>query len=285
MPQQQRPPKSFKAVTNPEKFKPFPTIETLGDFEGVWKKNRPWVLANLSHAAYHSPKTIGSLMKRFGATDIRTYDVRGAQAFLAVWPDKAVLAFRGTQPTEKPQHSSRFVQSLQEFLEQALGIELPDEYVPFLGNDVLADLMFQTKSFGNAKVHKGFLKESNKLWRSLIVRDLKKLTEPNGLPVSVTGHSLGGAMATIAGMRNTFHEVVTFGEPRVGRDISSEFKAKRHIRYVNGDDPVTKIPPRWWPFSYEHHGTRKKIVDPDGPNAIYDHSIIYYAENLAFPNS
>ena len=42
---------------------------------------------------------------------------------------------------------------------------------------------------------------------------LKKL--PNH-KLYVTGHSLGAAMAVVAGMSNKFDKVVTFGEPRVG---------------------------------------------------------------------
>ena len=281
MPLPKRTPKSFQAVTNPERFTPFPDVSTQQDFEGLWKTNRSWVLSNMSHTAYHPPKMISSLMKKFGAEETRVYDVDGAQAFLAVWPKKAVLAFRGTQPREKRRLSNIMPKALEQFVERVLHIDLPDEYLSFLGNDVLADLMFQLGNLGKAEVHKGFLKESNKLWRRLILPDIKKLIQPRNIPVSVTGHSLGGAMATIAGMRERFQEVVTFGEPRVGRDISAEFKSKKHARYVNGDDPVTKVPPSWWPFSFEHHGTKKKVVDPDGPSAIYDHSIIFYSENLS----
>ena len=280
MPRQKRTPKSFQAVTHPERFTPFPHVSNHDDFDELWKTKRPWVLSNMSHTAYHPPQTVRSLMKKFGAEETRVYDVDGAQAFLAVWPKKAVLAFRGTQPREKQRLSKIIPKALEQFVERVLNIDLPEEYMSFLGNDVLADLMFKLRDLGDAAVHKGFLKESNKLWRKLILPDLKTLIQPRNIPVSVTGHSLGGA-TTIAGMRERFQEVVTFGEPRVGRDISAEFKSKKHTRYVNGDDPVPKVPPRWWPFSFEHHGTPKKVVDPDGPNAIYDHSIIFYSENLS----
>ena len=102
-------------------------------------------------------------MKKFGAEETRVYDVDGAQAFLAVWPNKAVLAFRGTQPREKQRLSNIVPKALEEFIERVLHIDLPEEYLSFLGNDVLADLMFQLRDLGNAEVHKGFLKESNKL--------------------------------------------------------------------------------------------------------------------------
>ena len=52
---------------------------------------------------------------------------------------------------------------------------------------------------------------------------------------------------------------------------------------VNGIDPVTKIVPTFWPFSYHHHGEVRAVVDTEhgGPNALYDHSIVNYAEILS----
>ena len=87
-------------------------------------------------------------------------------------------------------------------------------------------------------------------------------------------------MATLAGMRYPFEEVVTFGEPRVGSNIDIAFKAKSHKRYVNGNDPVTKVPPELF-FGYDHHGEPVRIFDPGGRTDFrYDHSIVYYSENL-----
>ena len=49
-------------------------------------------------------------------------------------------------------------------------------------------------------------------------------------------------MATLAGLSHEFEEVVTFGEPRVGAGVGRHFRAGNHVRVVNGDDPVTKVP-------------------------------------------
>ncbi len=123
------------------------------------------------------------------------------------------------------------------------------------------------------------MRELGKLWQK-IVTDLDEHTADPEIPVFVTGHSLGGAMATIAGMRRKSTQVVTFGEPRVGSNVGAEFRAESHTRYVNGNDPVTMVPPKWWPFCYEHHGDEIPIQDREGPNVVYDHSIVYYAQNL-----
>jgi hypothetical protein len=91
-------------------------------------------------------------------------------------------------------------------------------------------------------------------------------------------------MATLAGMRYPFEAVTTFGEPRVGINIHDAFIAKNHIRYVNGNDPVPKLPPER-PFGYAHHGDLKPINNHNNENSfLYDHSIIYYSENIKQQN-
>ena len=108
-----------------------------------------------------------------------------------------------------------------------MGLNLPAKPISWLCNDVLADLMFLRRKFAAdpaVRVHRGFLREINKLWAKAIAPDLKAHT--GGRPVWVTGHSLGAAMATLAGMYYPFEAVVTFGEPRVGENIDRAFKAK-----------------------------------------------------------
>ena len=269
--------KSFKAVFSPQKFDPFLTVSNKNDFEHQWQTNRPWVLSNMSHTAYLDEARILQLMSTFGAKDTFFYDHKGAQAFLAIWLDKAILTFRGSQPREN--HPATKPVSTLGKVASALQFDFDPNLFDLLSNDVLADLNFKKTSFSNkTEVHRGFLAEINKLWESAILPDLTTHTED--IPVWITGHSLGAAMATLAGMRYSANQVVTFGEPRVGLKIAKAFRSKSHIRYVNGDDPVTKIPPRKF-FDYKHHGAEKKIKDSNGKtDARYDHSIIYYSENL-----
>ena len=94
----------------------------------------------------------------------------------------------------------------------------------------------------------------------------------------VTGHSLGAAMAVIAGVKYPFNKIVTFGEPSVGNDLDNSIDPEcSHIRYVNGVDPVTKIVPE---SMYKHHGEPIEIEDMDGPDVRFDHSIINYSAIL-----
>ncbi len=253
--------RSLDAVLHPEKYPVFIGVNTQQEFEDSWTNNRMWVLSNLSHAAYYDKEKLyktlapflgiaspGTPEERTDAPLFRFYDVESAQGFLAVWPDKAVLSFRGTESDQL--------------------------------DDIVADASLLKTNVGEAEVHTGFLGEVDRVWEGYVLKDLKKYCE--GKPVWATGHSLGAAMATIAGMRYEFEDVVTFGEPRVGYGIGREFKAKGHTRVVNGNDPVTKVPLRGFFFlKYRHHGIEKKICDPvNGPDMRYDHAIGDYSKYL-----
>jgi hypothetical protein len=278
--------KSFDKVTSPHLFTP-EIINLNSDFETLWKTNKPWLFSNLSHIAYFRKENIFKYMSKLGNPKTFFYNHDGAQAFLSIWNDKAVLVFRGTQPKEFSDKKHQRLTLFHRIIIK-LFIKLPINpfSLLFLSNDVLADFKFIHSSFEgykNVKVHSGFLEETNKLWNNKtpdknILDDIKQYA--SSIPIWVTGHSLGGAMSTIAGMRYPFEEVITFGEPRVGRKIDLAFQAKVHTRYVNGDDPVTKLPPKYFSY-YKHHGNRKHITDKNGEtDFVYDHSIIYYSENL-----
>jgi hypothetical protein len=245
---EEKPARSMDAVFHPDAFAPFaqaPNI-TAVQFERLWRENPAWILANLAHAAYHPEKAVIAMMTRCGAKSCRVYDQDGASAFLAIWPDKAVLSFRGTQAQSS--------------------------------EDLAADLLFLPTPCGASTVHTGFLMETNKVWPR-IESDLKKEISNKSPPIPVwaTGHSLGGAMATLAGMRFEFQAVVTFGEPPVGRNIEKTFISKRHLRYVNGEDPISNLPEI---FS-NYFGEPLQLNNADGlADWHYDHAISYYAENL-----
>jgi triacylglycerol lipase len=75
--------------------------------------------------------------------------------------------------------------------------------------------------------------------------------------ISICGHSLGGAMATIAASRlHNVEKVVTlytFGSPRVGNaEFVRLMSGVTHYRFVNNNDLVTTIP--LWIMGYRHHG-------------------------------
>ncbi len=237
-------PKSLKAVFFPQAFEAFRGIADAAAFERAWRDNRPWMLANMAHAAYFDPAAVRAMMARLGALETKWLQEQGACAYLAAWPDKAVLAFRGTQ------------------------IDQP--------RDLLTDLdVFKAQG---AVVHRGFWRRIETLWDAHVRPRLEALPARAKASAFVTGHSLGGALATLAALRWPFSEAVTFGEPRVGLGIDAQLRCGRHLRYVNGRDLVPRMPPRV--LGYGDHGEMVRITDPDGESRVYDHSIVYYAEIL-----
>jgi hypothetical protein len=278
--------RSLRAVFNPQQFAPFPGITTASHFRQVWKHNPMWVLANMAHAAYCSPESMQPLFRSFGA-DTRFYAssaeestvLRGRQAFLSIWEDKAILSFRGTEVAETLRLKT------PEALRTAVakwGVALPEALDTFVATDILDDLNITLVPYQKSRVHQGFLKATQDLWPA-IEDDLKTLASPARQPVYATGHSLGGAMAVIAGMTYPVRRIITFGEPRVGATLKRTLSDPAiHIRYVNGNDPVPWMIPSGGPFRYKHHGELRRIVDRShgGPNALYDHSIVNYGEVL-----
>ena len=88
-----------------------------------------------------------------------------------------------------------------------------------------------------------------------------------GTPSSCSsiGHSLGGALATLAaGRYERAPEVYTFGAPRVGDGEYVESLDTPVYRIVNGRDVVPKLPVRG---PYRHAGAEKYI---DGEGLIHD---------------
>lgn len=102
-------------------------------------------------------------------------------------------------------------------------------------------------------VHSGFAKAYEEILPlQLSILDKKK-------PVVVTGHSLGGATATIAALDlkqrgYDVHSLTTFGCPRVGAPDFKQIYEKAEIpsfRFVNSYDVVPRIPK----IGYDHVGT------------------------------
>jgi triacylglycerol lipase len=202
-----------------------------------------WWLAQCSRLAYESKPAIAAALRNAGFTDVTFFNMRGTQAYLAKHPgirpnrSFAVLAFRGTQndyadivtdisflkrpiPDDNIRAHGGFVTALQDILGTSLRDHMPGGIkATWLGAEGLTNALDAL---------------------------------PEDLPRYFTGHSLGGALATLAAVKRRPTAVYTFGSPRVGgRGFVTYIDSSgiASYRVVNSTDIITRLP---LPFRYRH---------------------------------
>jgi len=161
---------------------------------------------------------------------------------------------------------------------------IPQEYVPYIGENVTDPSPTTPQACTNCTVHSGFLK-SWRNTRSTVTPqiDIALKMHPE-YRLELVGHSLGGAVALLAGLE--FHargwspRITTFGEPKVGNlaftqhidDIFSSSGAVRensdYRRVTHVDDPVPLLPPTEW--GYRPHAGEVYITKSGLPPEIED---------------
>jgi hypothetical protein len=139
----------------------------------------------------------------------------------------------------------------------------------FRGTDEIADWLDNLNAVCQpgplGGVHTGFFKALMDIWPAMktqIRTWRRRSSDTADRPLWLTGHSLGGALATLAAATlieadETFYGVYTFGSPRVGdrvfaRTFNVEAK-NRLYRFQNNSDIVSRIPARI--MGYSHVGT------------------------------
>ncbi len=104
-------------------------------------------------------------------------------------------------------------------------------------------------------VHAGFQRALDGIWPG-VEAALDKLA----MPVFYSGHSLGGALATLAASRRPPLAAYTFGGPRVGNAAFVETLAEVAVyRVVNRRDTVPSTIPRVPGMRYRHAGELRGI--------------------------
>ena len=190
--------------------------------EGLEKyPKKPFLLLKFFEAVNYDPEQNRSkLFSELQLLDLRCdnfFDQNDTQAMLVEHKDFLVLVFRGTEKTS-----------------------YRDIYNDFNIRQIPAD---------GGKTHKGFYSAYEEVHNQIQSTLVKK--EFLAKPLYITGHSLGGALATIAA-RKIKHKggilaCYTFGSPRVGdsnwiSSITPPIKVPIY-RIVNAIDVVTMLPP------------------------------------------
>ena len=201
-----------------------------------------WWLAELSRIIYRRSSVEGSMvlpdrktiLNEAGFQETFFGKKTGTQGAIISAPDKFdVLVFRGTEE----------------------------------GADWLTNLKFEKDRWdGNGKVHVGFRDALDDVWT-----DVKRELQNVRGPLFITGHSLGAALAILAGARlgrdGVKRAVYAYGSPRVGdADFVKGYPENVAVhRVINDDDAVPTVPPML--VGYRHVGDARMITD-DGQLVI-----------------
>jgi pimeloyl-ACP methyl ester carboxylesterase len=189
------------------------SVESLAAAEFTWRTALS--LAMASNLAYSPRSTVEGTGATWGLSNCRFVEAVDTQCFIASMPDAVLVAFRGTESIR----------------------------------DWLADLNARRVTRDYGLVHRGFYHAFNdvRLQLEAILASLP------GRRVVLTGHSLGGAIATVAAAEwlnaGSFRigSVYTYGQPRVGNEAFRQYLngkvGESFSRFVNDDDLVTRVPP------------------------------------------
>lgn len=186
---------------------------------------RSLLFAELAWVAYLAEESAATVVDDIGLRETLFFERDGSQAYIFKSDTDCIVACRGTEPNE--------------------------------WNDIRADVNAVTALAETAgRVHCGFKQEVDDLWPVL-----EKALIENTKVLWFTGHSLGGAMATIAAGRcflshipSNPKQLYTYGSPRVGDKRYVNHVKLDHFRWVNNNDIVTRVPPTW--MGYRHTGTQ-----------------------------
>jgi triacylglycerol lipase len=187
-----------------------------------------YYLAHCSLAAYGGGEDWPRVLSL--GDSLRSFEVEDFYGFVAAQRDIAIVAFRGTE---------------------SIGNALTDLETALIRQAIFPGL-----------VHYGFSRAAEAVYPT--VRALLT-TLDRRLPIWVTGHSLGGAMASLVAHRLA-HEgfpvraIYSYGSPRPGdRHFRAAYRLPNY-RFVNDNDLVPHLPLRW---CYRHVGLLK-LLTPDG---------------------
>ncbi|WP_436791967.1 lipase family protein [Yinghuangia sp. YIM S10712] len=197
-----------------------------------------YALAHAAAIAYKDEDAIESAGRSWGFDTVRHFSsphampfpIEDTQAYVMASDRMIVVGFRGTEPVQ-----------IRDWLSDASTPPVPGPG-------------------GNGYVHYGFNQALASVYPQ--IRNTVQELHTNGQTLWFTGHSLGGALAMLAGAHLYFEDprqlpdgVYTFGQPRTCEHILATAHRRafknRHYRFVNNNDVVPNLPPE--PFTHVDH--------------------------------
>ncbi|RPH50456.1 MAG: lipase family protein [Desulfobacteraceae bacterium] len=257
---------SWKALVKPGSSDRYFDLTAVKEFEihvKGYSAVNAWWLSELSRLVYrHGKERKGEapvredILKEAGFSEIRTFIREGNHFCSLIVSERdnssffAVLAFRGTT-----------------------GIE------GWFSNFNVA----QTPWDEGGLVHSGFMYDFLQLWD-----EVEEALSSLDIPVFYTGHSLGGAFATLASSKRPPEAVYSFGSPRVGDSVFADsLRHNRLYRVVNNQDIFTTVPLSGIPLDYCHAGEQINLPDygisctsNSIPRFLTSHSSINYTAGI-----
>jgi hypothetical protein len=207
-----------------KELKPLEALDSLPDppvNRAAYSDRMCWTLANMAKLAYINfeendleRERLEYALQSGWFNLMKTFNENGTQAFLAKNHEFAVLCFRGTQP---------------------------DKW-----EDIRTDIRILKKRTIDGKVHAGFKQAFDDIKEDVV--DILHKSIGQEMPLYLTGHSLGAALATVATqeLEEEFRDWVaacyTFGSPRVGDGKYEKAIKAPFYRIVNTIDIVTLVP-------------------------------------------
>ena len=189
-----------------------------------------------AEVAYEAPEAAEATARaRLGCRQFVFLDEEDTQAFVSSNREATIVAFRGT--------------------EKNVADWLTDADASLVSGPL------------DGRVHEGFYDSLSDVWHALD-RTITRLDPHGDKPLWLTGHSLGGALATLATARwidrgRPIAGMYSFGQPRTGDRVFArnfDFAMKSSaFRFVNDNDLVSRVPPR--AMGYRHVGTFKYFTD------------------------
>lgn len=207
------------------------------------------------------------------------------RAFVAESKDRIIVAFKGTTSR---QNLFTDIRVMHRPLSQFIFLTTLPNGNPHVESRVFS--LLRSKNFQRAKIHSGFVDAYNSI-REELIPIIATLLQEKDRPIFFTGHSLGGALATLSSLDvslglnvpGTRISVSTFGSPRVGNNAFREIyddQIPMNWRLVAGGDIISRLPK----VGYAHVGKRV-VLTADGelfiePSAL--EIIFWYSPRASF---